>query len=126
MLPSLLLLAGPVPGGGSPKTAGFGGAAYKNSDVAVIFDGHCHGFPSYFTAMKPLSASAEQSLLLAVWQEIGRHLELGESLGTIARAVAARVPIDRFRVVSLDPGNGTAVVLDTEGPFTAPCARSVQ
>jgi transcriptional regulator with GAF, ATPase, and Fis domain len=43
-------------------------------------------------------------LLLDVWREIGRHIEIGEAVERCAPLLARRLPADRILVRRLDPG----------------------
>lgn len=45
---------------------------------------------------------SEQGLLLEVWREVGRHLEIDESAVTITRMLARSVPLEQVWILRLD------------------------
>ena len=46
-------------------------------------------------------------LLLDVWREIGRHIEIGEAAQRCAPVLARRLPVDRLLVRRLDLAHGS-------------------
>jgi transcriptional regulator with GAF, ATPase, and Fis domain len=45
-------------------------------------------------------------LLLDLWREVGRHIEIGEAVARCTPLLARRVPVDRVLVRRLDPAHG--------------------
>src|SRR5882672_372327 len=55
------------------------------------------------------------SLLLDVWREVGRHIEIAESVERIAPILAQTLPVARVAVLRLDRATGQLVTLAEGG-----------
>ena len=64
-----------------------------------------------------------QTFLLDIWREACRHIEIEQSVATIAPIVARRIPIDRLEVISFDWGRNMApgrAIGVADGPRSQP------
>jgi len=60
-----------------------------------------------------------QEVQLAIWREVGRHLELGESLPTIRAILGATVPCALLQLIELDAPRSqlASIALDGDAPW---------
>jgi hydrogenase-4 transcriptional activator len=62
--------------------------------------------------VSPMATSASlDSLVLAVWQDVSRHLEIGESTETLAELLSKQMPLGTLVVCRLDEDHRTVVAV---------------
>ena len=72
------------------------------------------------------SIAMPQETLVEIWREVGRHLEVGASLGRLAPLIARKLPLAQVALWRIEPDTGRAWVLalaDHEGAPLDPPTR---
>src|SRR2546423_14200330 len=70
--------------------------------MAVIYDGYCREFNRVSRHIWRSHVERFSAVLLDVWREAGRHIEIRESASNIARLLAEHLPLAHLLVRRLD------------------------
>lgn len=55
-------------------------------------------------------------VLLEIWREVCRHIEIDEAVARIAPLISGRLPLDQLRVLEIEPESGSPVLVAAAGP----------
>jgi len=78
-------------------------------DMSVVFNGN----PSHVADAPASYMSSSHNFLLAVWRDVSRHLDIGESTEATALALREELPLETLMIRQLDPEHQRARTVAT-------------